>query len=79
MATTANKPAKHSGKTSPSRVKTASRQPKKNGNHLSNEQFSDFVAKAAYYRAEKRRFEPGGEMQDWLDAENDISAQYQIH
>ena len=27
------------------------------------------VAEAAYYRAEKRAFAPGGELQDWLEAE----------
>lgn len=27
------------------------------------------IAEAAYYRAEKRGFVPGGELQDWLEAE----------
>jgi hypothetical protein len=27
------------------------------------------VAEAAYYRAEKRGFAPGGDLQDWLEAE----------
>ncbi len=30
------------------------------------------VAEAAYYRAERRGFAPGGELQDWLDAEAEI-------
>jgi hypothetical protein len=30
------------------------------------------IAEAAYYRAEQRRFEPGHELEDWLDAELDI-------
>jgi hypothetical protein len=30
------------------------------------------VAEAAYYRAERRGFAPGGELQDWLDAETEI-------
>lgn len=30
------------------------------------------IAKAAYYRAEKRSFEPGHEMIDWLEAEQEI-------
>ena len=29
----------------------------------------DRIAVAAYYRAEKRGFESGGEIQDWLEAE----------
>jgi len=31
------------------------------------------VAVNAYYRAEKRSFEPGHEMDDWLEAEQEIS------
>lgn len=31
------------------------------------------VAEAAYYRAERRGFAPGGELQDWLDAEYEVS------
>lgn len=30
------------------------------------------IAEAAYYRAEKRGFAPGGEDQDWLEAEAEI-------
>ena len=30
------------------------------------------IAEAAYYRAEQRGFEPGYEVQDWLEAERDI-------
>jgi hypothetical protein len=29
------------------------------------------IAVAAYYLAEKRGFAPGGELEDWLDAERD--------
>jgi hypothetical protein len=29
------------------------------------------IAKAAYYKAERRGFAPGFEMQDWLDAERE--------
>jgi hypothetical protein len=32
------------------------------------------IAEAAYYRAEKRGFAPGGELQDWLDAEAQVTA-----
>lgn len=31
------------------------------------------VATAAYYRAEKRGFTPGQELDDWLEAEREIS------
>ncbi|MGH8316710.1 MAG: DUF2934 domain-containing protein [Steroidobacteraceae bacterium] len=30
------------------------------------------IAEAAYYRAEERGFDPGHELEDWLDAELDI-------
>jgi hypothetical protein len=30
------------------------------------------VAEAAYFRAEQRGFQPGNELQDWLDAEAEI-------
>lgn len=30
------------------------------------------IALAAYYRAERRGFEPGGELNDWLQAEQDL-------
>jgi hypothetical protein len=33
------------------------------------------VAMAAYYRAERRNFCPGGELEDWLEAEREVDAQ----
>ena len=32
------------------------------------------IAEAAYFKAEKRGFMPGLEMDDWLDAERELSA-----
>jgi hypothetical protein len=37
-----------------------------------------WIAEAAYYRAERRGFEPGGETQDWLAAEAEILARPRI-
>ena len=37
--------------------------------------FREMVAVNAYYRAEKRGFKPGQEMDDWLEAEQEISSQ----
>ncbi len=31
------------------------------------------IAEAAYYKAEKRGFEPGKENEDWLDAEEEVA------
>jgi hypothetical protein len=39
------------------------------------EEFREMVAKSAYYRAEKRGFEDGYELDDWLEAEQEISNQ----
>jgi hypothetical protein len=35
---------------------------------------SSMIAMAAYYRAERRRFEPGHELEDWLGAEREVDA-----
>jgi hypothetical protein len=32
------------------------------------------IALAAYYRAERRGFEPGRELEDWLEAEAEVDA-----
>jgi hypothetical protein len=32
------------------------------------------IAQAAYYRAERRGFEPGHEAEDWLAAESEVDA-----
>ncbi len=36
--------------------------------------YRELVAIAAYYRAERRGFAPGGELEDWLDAEREVAA-----
>jgi DUF2934 family protein len=37
-------------------------------------QIQAWIAEAAYYRAERRGFEPGGETEDWLAAEAEVLA-----
>jgi len=39
------------------------------------DEFREMVAVNAYYRAEKRGFNPGHEMDDWFEAEKDIKSQ----
>jgi hypothetical protein len=39
------------------------------------DEFREMVAKNAYYRAEKRDFEDGYELDDWLEAEQEIASQ----
>jgi len=38
------------------------------------DEFRDMVAVNAYYRAEKRGFKAGHELEDWLEAEREISS-----
>jgi hypothetical protein len=40
------------------------------------DEFREIVAERAYCKAEKRGFEPGHEMDDWLEAEREISNQF---
>jgi hypothetical protein len=42
---------------------------------LSAEEREQMIAQAAYYRAQKRNFEPGRELEDWLEAEAELNAQ----
>jgi hypothetical protein len=39
---------------------------------VDSEQRRAMIAEAAYYRAERRDFEPGHELEDWCAAERDI-------
>ena len=39
------------------------------------EDIQQWIAEAAYYRAERRGFQPGMEAEDWLAAEAQIQAQ----
>ena len=42
--------------------------------NISSEERWRMIAVAAYHRAEKRGFDPGHEIEDWLQAEKEISA-----
>jgi hypothetical protein len=42
------------------------------GPGISAQERESLVARAAYFRAEKRGFAPGGEQQDWVDAEAEV-------
>lgn len=46
-----------------------------NGSEIDLETFQEMVAKNAYYRAEKRGFEDGFELEDWFEAEQEIRNQ----
>jgi len=42
------------------------------GPSISAQERERFVAQAAYFRAEKRGFAPGYELQDWVEAEAEV-------
>ena len=39
---------------------------------VSGDELRRLVAEAAYYRAQRRGFEPGYELQDWVEAESEV-------
>jgi len=39
---------------------------------LSAQEYRMLIARAAYFRAERRGFAPGGELQDWVEAEAEV-------
>jgi hypothetical protein len=55
-------------------AKTATAAPK--GKTLDVSERQRLVAEAAYYRAEKRGFAPGNDLQDWVEAEHEIASKY---
>ena len=50
--------------------KTADKQPTQEKDDT--QQYLMMIAEAAYYKAESRGFEPGHEMEDWIEAEKEI-------
>jgi hypothetical protein len=42
--------------------------------NVSADEISGMIATAAYYCAERRHFEPGHELEDWLTAEREIKS-----
>lgn len=42
------------------------------GSSMGAQERQALVARAAYFRAEKRGFAPGGELQDWVEAETEV-------
>jgi hypothetical protein len=46
----------------------------RDGTYAEAEDRLEMIAEAAYYRAERRGFEPGHEIEDWLEAEAAVDA-----
>jgi hypothetical protein len=64
----------------PPRGATSARKPSKGNSEdragavasISAEERQKLIARAAYFRAEKRGFSPGCELQDWVEAEAEV-------
>ena len=39
---------------------------------MSNEEIYRLIAETAYFKAKARGFQPGGEVQDWIEAEAEV-------
>jgi len=46
--------------------------PEESGNTLKSEDLDARIAELAYLKAESRDFEPGHELEDWLEAEQEL-------
>ena len=46
------------------------------GNQDISKNLNEMIAEAAYYKSEKRDFEPGHQEEDWLDAEKEVLARF---
>ena len=46
--------------------------PEESGNTLNSIDFDDRIAELAYLKAKSRDFEPGHELEDWLEAEQEL-------
>ncbi|MCU7797770.1 MAG: DUF2934 domain-containing protein [Candidatus Thiodiazotropha sp. (ex Semelilucina semeliformis)] len=62
---------KTTGKKTVARKKTAVKRTKSSSVISPRERY-EMIATMAYYRAEQRNFEPGHDVQDWLDCESII-------
>lgn len=63
-------------------AKTASRKTAQSGTKSASGKIEDLyshIAAAAYYKAESRGFEPGYELDDWLNAEIELMGDQQKH
>ena len=54
--------------------KTIVEMPKQRNEAMTEEARREAIAKAAYYLAEQRGFEPGHELEDWVAAEARVNA-----
>ncbi len=70
----AKAPAKSSAKTAPRSARPGQADPPARTSAVSQDQRRGMIAEAAYFHAEQRGFAPGGEVEDWLAAEEEVDA-----
>jgi hypothetical protein len=77
-ASTPAKPGKASGKTQAAKsIAAGPRTPRRRAKRpglVAPEDRQRFIAEAAYFKAERRGFAEGGELEDWVEAEAEIDA-----
>ena len=68
----ASKPGGHTAVSAKSPAKSAPERRKAGAPSISAEERERLIARVAYFRAEKRGFAPGNELQDWVEAEAEV-------
>ncbi len=71
MAKGKSTPGKTSGKT-PQQVKRPSQAAPDTPAKLSPEEVYRLIQESAYFKAKERGFAPGGEVEDWIEAEAEV-------
>ena len=66
----------HRGRESTDRLEEQAAQPEAEGNREAPtaHERKEMTAVAAYYCAQRRNFDPGRELEDWLEAEAEVNA-----
>jgi len=75
MAREKNPEAVSSRKRAPRKAPQASTAVSPAPTFVDPEQRAGLIARGAYFRAQRRGFEPGGELADWLAAEAEVDAE----
>ena len=68
----ASKPGSHAAVSAKSPATSAPEMRQAGAPSISAEERERLIARVAYFRAEKRGFAPGSELQDWVEAEAEV-------
>ena len=56
----------------PRKLQSVTPKPDSNRSEASADDIRKLIAEAAYYRAKQRGFQPGHELEDWVQAESEV-------